>query len=474
MVKHEFEQGRDYQRAVQYLQQAGQKASQRSANVEAISSLTRGLKLLKTLPDTPERMQQELPLQLALGSSLTAIKGYGTPEVEQAYTRARALFQQVGETPQLVPLLWGLISFYGLKGDVQAATELAEQLMRLAQSLQDPTALLIAHRVRGVQLFFSGESAQARTHLEQVIALYNRQQHHALAFLYGGYDPGVHCLGYAAGTLWHLGYPDQALKRVNEALTLAQDLSHPNSLVYALDWATGVHWFLREGPAAQRWAEAEITLSTEQGFPYFVAEGTIWRGWALAEQGQGEEGITQIRQGMAIFQTTGAAQRPEFPALLAEAYGRAGQAEEGLSIVAETLAEISRYGDRYYYAAELYRLKGELTLQSSVQSLEASVKKRKSKVKSGKLQVPNPQHPTLSSQEAEACFHKAIEIARQQQAKSLELRATVSLARLWQRQGRRHAARNMLSEIYNWFTEGFDTKDLQEAKALLDSLESGV
>jgi class 3 adenylate cyclase/tetratricopeptide (TPR) repeat protein len=189
LLAHHYTEASLIAQAIPYWQRAGERATQRSANVEAISHLTKGLELLKTLPDTLERAQQELTLQIALGTPLMASKGYGASEVEHLYTRARELCRQVSETPQLVPVLWGLTSFYGIKGDVQTATELAEQLMRLAQSLQDPVALLIAHRLRGVHLFFSGESTLARTHLEQGIALYDRQHHHALAFLYGGYDP---------------------------------------------------------------------------------------------------------------------------------------------------------------------------------------------------------------------------------------------------------------------------------------------
>ncbi|MBI3303507.1 MAG: AAA family ATPase, partial [Deltaproteobacteria bacterium] len=299
-----FEQGRDYRRAIQYLQQAAQRASDCSANVEVIRHLTKGLELLKTLPETPECTQQELTLQIALGGPLMATKGYTAPEAEQAYARARELCRQVGETPQLFPVLWGLNAFYGTRGESQTANELGEQMLRLAQSVQDPALLLMAHRVRGATLYFRGELVPALEHLEQGIALYDRQQHHSLAFRYVT-DPGMHCLSYAAGTLWHLGYPDQALNRVHEALTLAQELSHPNSLAYALTWAARVHQLRKEEQAAQERAEATITLSTEQGLPFFLATETILRGWALAEQGQGEEGIAEMRQGLAAYRATG-------------------------------------------------------------------------------------------------------------------------------------------------------------------------
>jgi predicted ATPase len=261
-----------------------------------------------------------------------------------------------------------------------------------------------------------------------------------------------------AWTLWPLGYPDQALQRSHEALALAPDLPHPFSLASALHYAAMLHQFRREGQAVQERAEAAMVLSTEQGIPHYLALGTIWRGWALAEQDQVEEGIAQMRQGLTAWQAMGAELTlPTSLVLLAEAYGKVGKTEQGLTVLANALAQVEKTGERQY-EAELYRLKGELVLaQSKVQSL-------KSKVTDPRSLTPDPQS------EAEACFLKAIDIARKQQAKSLELRATTSLARLWQQQGKQHEAHLMLSEVYNWFTEGFDTKDLQEAKVLLEEL----
>ncbi len=244
-----------------------------------------------------------------------------------------------------------------------------------------------------------------------------------------------------------LGYPDQALESIQRAITFAREPLHPFSLVWALTFAGWVHHHRRETQAVQERAEAVIALSTEQGFPLWLASGTVMRGSALAAQGQAEEGMAQIRQGLAAYRATGAEiARSYFISLLAEALGQAGQAEEGLATVAEALTFVEQTEERNY-EAELYRLKGELTLQSQAAG-------QKSKVE----------------EEAEACFQKAIEVARQHQAKSWELRAATSLARLWQRQKKQVEAHELLSEIYNWFTEGFDTKDLQEAKALLEEL----
>jgi predicted ATPase len=466
-----FEQGRDYRKAVQYLQQAGGNAVQRSANVEAISHLMKGLEVLKTLPDTPQRAQQELTLQVALGTPLIATKGYAAPVVEHAYARARTLCQQIGTTPLLFRVLGGLSAFYVVRGDLQAARKLGEQLLRLAQSVQNPDLLMRAHFALGPPLFFLGKFASAQKHLEQGIALYDPQKHSSHAVQ----DSGVASLSYAALVLWHLGYPDQALKRTYEALTLARELSHPFSVSLALWAITCLHQYRREEHVAQEQAEAAIALATEHGFAIWLATGTIWRGWALAEQGQIEEGIAQMSRGIGAWRATGAeTHRPYFLTLLAAAYGKVGQTEEGLTLLAEALTRVDNAEEREY-EAELYRLRGELTLaQSGVQHLESRVKRGgKSKVKSGKLHVPSTQHLTPSTQaeaEAETCFHKAIEIARRQQAKSLELRAVMSLARLWQSQGKQDEARQILAEIYSWFIEGFDTKDLREAKALIAEL----
>jgi predicted ATPase len=463
LLAHHYTQAGQTAQAIAYWQQAGQRAVQRSANVEAIAHLTKGLELLKTLPDTAERAQRELMLQIALGGSLMAAKGYAAPDVAQAYARARELCQQVGKTPRLLQVLLGLGTYYLIRAELQTARELGEQCLPLAQRMRDLARLLQTHFALGTVSFHLGKLVLAREHFEQSIAFYNPQEsrsHRAL------HDPVVACLSYAALVLWSLGYPEQALKRNHEALTLAQELSHPFSLAVALNWAAWLHQYRREGKLAQERAEAEVALSNEHGFPFWVAFGTGLRGWALAEQGQVEEGIAQMQQGFAAFRATGAeVGRPHFLALLAEVYGKTGQTQEGLTVLAEAIAQKEKTGDRFY-EAELYRIKGELTLQES----RASLKQVSDKSQASPGQVEDKSEITDPQAEAEECFLKAIEIARKQQAKSWELRATTSLARLWQQQGKHHETSNMLSDIYNWFTEGFDTKDLQEAKALLESM----
>jgi predicted ATPase len=401
-----------------------------------------------------------------------ATKGIAALEVKQTYARAWDLCQQVGETPQLFPVLVGLYRSYLTRAELQTAHELGKQCLSLAQRVQDPALLLESHMALTPSFLLLGEIASARGHAEQGIALYNPQQHCSHAFLYQ-LDPGVVCFSIGAWALWVLGYPDQALKRTHEVLTLAQELSHPLSLAFALWFAALLRQLRREIWLAREQAEAVMTLSTEQGFPQWLAMGTILQGGALAEQGQGEEGIALIRQGLAAHRATGTeVQRTYFLALLAEAYGKVGQAEEGLRVLAEALTQMDNTGERWY-EAELYRLRGELLLAQEIKSQKAKGKSQKSERETNPQSLtPNPQGEV--EQEAGECFLKAIDIARDQQAKSLELRATMSLARLWQQQGKQTEARQILSEIYHWFTEGFETKDLQEAKMLLDSLESRV
>ena len=442
---HHYSRSGNTEKAIEYLHLAGQQAVQRSANVEAIGHLTDALNLLNMLPDTPERGQQEIALQITIGTALIVTKGFAAPEVGQTYTRARQLCQEVGETSQAFPVLIGLWVFFLIRAELQTAHTLGEQLMRRAQNLQDSALLVEAHWALGETLLYLGELVPARALLEQGVTLYDPQQHRSHVFLYGQ-DPGVVCLTHAAWTLWLLGYPDQALNRIREALTLARELSHPHTLGHTLAAAAFVYQLCREGQATRAMAESSIELANEWGFPFWLALGTIWRGWSLAEQGQGAEGIIEIRQGIAAWQAIGGeAVRPYYLALLAETCERLGQSEEGLTLIAEGLAHIDKTSERRE-EAELYRMKGELTLQSKIQGPKSKV------------------------EEAEACFHKAIEIARHQQAKSLELRATMSLARLWQQQGKQREAHDLLAAIYHWFTEGFDTKDLREAKALIEEL----
>jgi class 3 adenylate cyclase/predicted ATPase len=430
------------EQAVTYWQQAGHRAMQRSANVEAIAHLRQGIELLATLPDTPERLQAELTFQTTLGPALMATRGYAAPEVAATYHRARELCEQAGDTAALFPGLYGMWLLYLGRAEHETAREFGEQCLSLARCLDDPALLLEAHYALGVSWFYLGQLSQAHAHLEQGIRLYDPHQHHALAFHYGNGDPGAGCLAYAGWTLWILGYPDQALARANEALTLAQHLEHSYTLARALYWTTLLHQLRREWQVVSERAATAITVATAQQVALVLAPGPIMRGWALAMQGHGAEGLTQLSQGLDTYQATGAVfQRPHFLSMLAEAHRGLGQPEAGLTALSEALTLVEKTGERYY-EAELHRLKGELLLQHA---------------------APEVTH-------AETCFQHAIHIAQSQQAKSWELRATTSLAKLWQQQGKRQEAHDLLAPVYNWFTEGFDTADLQEAKALLDAL----
>jgi predicted ATPase len=381
---------------------------------------------------------------IALGVSLRATKGSGASEMQQTYSRARQLCEHLADPYQLFPILRGLWNYYNARTEHRTAHELGEQLLTLARQVQDAAMLMASHRALGTTLMLLGAVAGAHLHFTQGIALYDPQQHRALAFRYGE-DVGMYCHSYSALTLWLLGYPTQGRMQIDVALTLAQHSAHPFSLNIALAVATMFYQLRREERWTQERAEAVINLATEQGFPYWMALGSILRGWALAQQGQAPAGIEQIHQGLRAFRATGAEiWRPYFLACLAEAYGTMEQPEAGLTALAEALTLADTIGERWY-ESECYRLKGVLLLQ---------------------------QHANNQA-EAESCFHYALEIARTHQAKSFELRTATSLARLWQQQGKREEARQLLGDVYGWFTEGFDTVDLMDAKALLDALSEG-
>jgi predicted ATPase len=441
LLAHHYTEAGLIEQAIPYWQRAGENASNRSANVEAVSHFTIGIELLKTLPETPERTQHALTLHIALGAALLITKGQAAPEVEYAYTRARELCQQVGETPELVPVLFGLWRCYSVRPQLHTARELGETLLRLAQRTDDPALAVIAHNAFGATQVCLGALPTACQHLEEGIARYTPDQRRTPVFRLG-HDLGVGCRAIAAVTFWLLGYPEQALARLHDALTLAHELSHAFSLAYARCLAAFVSQFLRDVPAVHDYAEAAVALATKQGFPFYVAWGTIMRGWALAMQGQGEEGMAQIRQGIAVWRATGAGLFvPYLYAVLADFYAHLDHPADGLQMLAEAHTLVEQHEERWW-EAEIYRLRGVLLLRQ----------------------------PATPQAEAEAWLQRALDVARRQEAKSLELRAVMSLARLWQQQGKRAEAHALLAPIYGWFTEGFDTADLQEARALLEAL----
>ena len=397
--------------------------------------------MLSELPQDVERDRRELELQLAVGPALIAVKGWAASETERAYTRARELCDRLGESPELFPALFGMWAIYLDRGDFRTAFELAEQLLR-AQSAHDPALLAYARLAQGATSCWMGKFLPAREYLESAITLYDPERHRPLIFSYG-YDAGVASLSYAAWTLWLLGYSDQALKRSHEALALAQRLSHPLNLAHAELFVGVLRQYRREVRAAQANAESVIAHSAEHGLTDYWGWATGLRGWAMAQQGCSEEGIAHLREGLAAFSATEALLRPYFLCLLAEAWTETGRLDDGLNALTEALAVADEH-DLRFYEAETHRLKGELLSKQD----------------------------DSNAAEAQGCFERAIEIARTQSAKSLELRATMSLARLLRNTARRDEARAMLAEIYGWFTEGGNTPALSDAKALLDELTS--
>jgi len=444
LLAYHWEQADEPQKAVGYLLQAGDRDVRLSAYSEAIAHFTRGLALLEMLPDTPERAGQELRLQIARGAALQATKGWGASDVVEAFGRARELCEQLGDAPQLDRIRFGLFAFYLVREELHTAHELAEQLLRVARtrSSEDPFSLCVAHGAMGLSLCTMGGVVAGRDHLEQAIALYDPERHRSLASTYLA-DRKVMCLSWQAFSLWLLGYPRQALASVHAALAWAQEMNHPYSVGFARWLATWLHQWRGEAQLAREQAEELIAPSNEQGFPFLVAGGAFMRGAALIMQGRAEEGLTQMRQSLIPWRATGSGVGAFHLALLADGHRAVGQIEEALEALREGLDVVQRTGERFY-EAEVYRLQGELLLLQGA-----------------------------GEPEVEGYYRQALEISRRQQARSLELRAAMSLCRLWQRQGKVREARQVLSEIYDWFTEGFGTADLREAKALLEALSGG-
>jgi class 3 adenylate cyclase/DNA-binding winged helix-turn-helix (wHTH) protein/predicted ATPase len=437
LLAHHYTEAGLLSQAVDYWHKAGRRASGRSAHVEAVAHCTKGLEVLKMLPETKERARSELELQVTLGPSLFATRGPDAPEVGGALSRARELCEHLGDTVQLSKALVGLFGFYGSRGELQAGLELGEQHLRLAQREHDVFLGSVAHGGMGFTLFFRGDLVPARMNLERALTLYDLQQHSDQALL-GVHDPVVMRLSYLAWTLAVLGYPDQGIGRIRDALTRAQELAHPYSLVHALIHAAHVGELRWEAEDVQEHAEAAIPVCNEQGFARWLVVGLFLRGWALHAQGLEEVGLDLMHQGIPPNERL---MTPYFRARLAASHAISGRTEEGLSILDAVLDEVSQ-GEGRFYTAELYRLKGELLLRQAI----------------------------TNAPQAEACFRHAQDLARRSQAKWWELRAVTSLARLWQSQDKRRDAHDLLAPVYEWFTEGFDTVDLQEAKALLVEL----
>ena len=440
LARH-FEQAGIYDKAVRYLQQAGERAGQLSSHVEAIGHLTKGLALIEMIPYTADRDELELALLTTLGVSLVALEGYISPRVQETYSRALALGEQLGRPPS-APVVRGLAIGNVMGGDLGRARALGEQLAELARRDGNPVLRVEGSYALGVTLFWQGEFVPAREHLERAIAQYDPRQHPIHTAWYAQ-DPAVVCLIRLATVLWYLGYPDQALAKERDALALGRKLSHAHTLAYALNWATWLHIHLGDAPAAHEYAQASIALASEHGFAFWEASSIILGGWTIILQGRAAEGISQMREGLGKLRATGTAGAlPGYLGLLAQGLMRVGRIEDGLVALEDGLAAVEDRGERWP-EAELHRLKGELLLAQGA-----------------------------SAAEVEACFSQALATARRQSARSIELRAAMSRCRLWHTHGqpdKQAEARAALAEVYGWFTEGWRTRDLEQARSLLDA-----
>jgi tetratricopeptide (TPR) repeat protein len=436
-LAYHFRQAGVAGKTVGYLLQASQQAMGLGAYLEAITQLNQGLELLETMPDNPQHARQELSLQLLLGSALQACKGYSHPEAGRALRRAKTLCDQVRDANQSFHVLWLLGFYYRWQGDLQASHQLGTQLLELALQAENPPQVMLAHWAAGWDLMALGELAAARTHLEQALALDDPEQHRTLAFRFG-LDPGVIALAHLASTLWLLGYPEQALARSETALSLARELDHPLSQAFVQIVLIQLAIFLRDFEAVHTRAEMCHRLATEYGLSHLQVVGVFYRGAVLVRRGQVETGLVDIERSIKSLEASRAVAVEPGLVELAAAYGLAGRPEAGLSVLAQVTGGPT--GIRCF-DAEIHRLRGELLAMQGA--------------------APG---------EVETHYWQAIQVARQHEARSWELRATVSLARLWQARGKQAEAYKMLAEIYHWFSEGFDTPDLVEARQLLESL----
>jgi class 3 adenylate cyclase/predicted ATPase len=445
LLAHHYTHAGFAERAVDCWQQAGQRAAARSAMAEAAAHLGRGLEVLATLPESPARRSKELDLQTALGRALIAAKGYAAEETGRAFARARTLAAEMEDGPQLFPVLFGQILFRLLRGELDVAREVAQEMLGLAERQQDAAGLVVAHRALGTNLFWLGRPALARPHIDQALALFDPAQHGQLAERYT-FHPRVVGLDFKALILLVLGHPDAARAVGRQALDEARAASHLMTLAVVLQHACILHQTCGDYAAMQQAAEELLGIATEQGFPFWIAHGGFLRDWAGIEQGHNGHDPTPLRDDLqAILQLGTALILPYYHALVAQTLARHGEPAQAAQMLDESLALLGRTGERWF-EAEVHRLRGELHL------------------------APAPDRGSGDAASAEACFDRAIQIARSQEARLWELRASLSLARLWRDQGRPSEARDLLGPIHAWFSEGFELRELVDAKALLEGL----
>jgi tetratricopeptide (TPR) repeat protein len=437
LLAHHYSEGGCADEAIAQWHRGGQRALERSANAEAVSHFQRGLALLATQPEGLARAYKELAFRMPLGIGLIASTGYASDEVAENLARARSLCQELGSVPEL--MLWGLWFFNLVRGDREVTIEMAGQLMALAERTGDTTHRLLAHSAMTSTAHFRGDAEGAREHAAKVLALYDPERHRAL-ILGAGLDPAVSARFYDAGSLWFMGYPDQAVKRVDEALELARHAPHALALAGALAFSTTIRAWRGEPDAAEVLAKELAALSREHGLPVWLAFGIAEQGRALMQRGDAAAGLVLIDEGIAIYRATGAFLNIHgLLCIRAEACLVLGDVAGGLAACEEGLARTERQID-CNQESELRRLRGELLL---VEDREA---------------------------EAEASFIRAIDVARAQCARAWELRAVTSLGRLWRGQGKRGPARQLLAPLVGSYTEGFEVGDFVTAKALLVEL----
>jgi len=461
LLAHHYTEAGQTEHAIAYWQKAGQLALQRSANLEAIQHLKKGLQLLETQPDTAQRQNQELMLQSTLGPALSATQGFAAPEVERAYSRALALCRAMGEAPELFWVSWGLWAFYTVRADLRRALELGVQLLQLAEAQDDPALRMEAQFALGSTEFFVAKFGKAAANLDRVLALDSRDRDRSYTFI-TGQDVSVTCRCFRALNLWELGYPQQALDSANEAIGLAREIGHPFTLVGALTNTACLHQLRREPARVEELAREAIAISQEKGF-FWVAQNNVFLGWALAASGQSDaalpaqpsdehrrrEIVQLLLNGANAVRVSGARlSQTNALSMLVESYARLGLYDESSAALEEGLDAVGATGERPW-EAELHRLAGDLALTTPTAAPSG---------------VEGP------AREAEGSFARAVAIAGELGAKSLELRAATSLGRLWRSQGKVSEARGLVEPRYQWFKEGFDTPDLQEAKALLETL----
>jgi class 3 adenylate cyclase/predicted ATPase len=438
LARHYAEAGL-VEKSIAYWGKAGHRSAARSAMAEAAAQFQKGLDQLALVPDTPERQRHELEFCNALGVVLNVVKGFAAPEPGYVFARARELWEQLGSPEEFLRVPFGQSRYHVFRGELELAERLDEELLRLSRQRNNSAGLILGHLSAGRNLRFSGRFGLSQSHLEEVLALYDPNSHRSLVDQ-AGIHPQNNSQSLLGIVLFCLGFPDQALARSNAAIAEARRLAHPPSLASSLANGASVLSLVGDNAAQQHeWADELVAVTTEQGFPLWRAQGTIYCGWGMVKKGDVAEGISLLRRGSSAYRATGAEVWAPHFALLARACEIVGQIEEGLTLLDDALQNIERTGARWF-AAELHRHKGRLQLRQG------------------------------QSEAAEELYRKALRIAEEQGAKLWELRAAASLAQLRRDQGRHAEARDLLAPVYGWFTEGFNTPDLKEAKALLDEL----